>query len=82
MKIYDWRNRAKPFGDLKVGDVFLIHKEDCTHCYMKMEDVADSVSGDELNAVSLERGFVAHFVDDFGVEPISANVIIEEESEG
>lgn len=84
MEVYDWRRgTTKPFGDLKVGDVFLIHIKDRTHCYMKMEDVTDySVSGDELNAVSLAQGFVAYFEDDYGVEPVSARVVIEDESEG
>lgn len=82
MKVYDWRNgKLKPFGDLKVGDVFLVHIKDRTHCYMKVEKVADYASGDELTAVNLEGGFVAYFEDDYGVEPISANVVIEDESE-
>lgn len=82
MRIYDWRNgKLKPFGDLKVGDVFLVYIKNRAHCYMKVEKVADYASGDELTAVSLEEGFVAYFEDDYGVEPVSANVVIEDESE-
>lgn len=83
MKMYDWRHgTTKPFGDLKVGDVFLIHIKGREHCYMKIEDVADSECGDILNAVSLEVGYVAYFEDDYYVEPVSASVILQDESEG
>ena len=82
MKVYDWRRgTAKPFGDLKVGDVFLIHIKGRRHCYMKIDDVADIPSDDLLNAVSLDVGYVAYFEDDYNVEPVSANVVIDDESE-
>lgn len=78
MRVYDWRSHSlKPFGDLKVGDVFLIHIKGRGHCYMKIEDVADSESGDILNAVSLEEGYVAYFEAGCSVEPVSASVVFQ-----
>lgn len=73
MKIKDFRKPVNyNFGDLEPGTVFSIKDS----IYMAIETIEENEFGVPLNAVKLETGELAHYLNDTVVQVIEAELCV------
>lgn len=73
MKIKDFRKPVSyNFGDIEPGTVFTIGG----NFYMAIEPIEENEFGVPLNAVNLETGELAHYLDDTAVQVVEAELCV------
>lgn len=73
MKIKDLRKSpAYCFGDIEPGTVFSVKDS----LYMAIETIVENEFGVPLNAVKLETGELAHYLDDTAVQVVDAELCV------
>ena len=68
MKIKDFRKPGDYFGDIEPGTVFSVKDS----LYMAIESIEENEFGVPLNAVNLETGELAHYLDTTAVQVVDA----------
>lgn len=73
MKIKDLRKSpAYCFGDIEPGTVFSVKDI----IYMAIEPIEENEFGVPLNAVNLETGELAHYLDDTAIQLVEAELCV------
>ena len=73
MKIKDFRKPVNyNFGDIEPGTVFAVKDS----IYMAIESIEENEFGVPLNAVNLETGELAHYLDTTAVQVVDAELCV------
>lgn len=72
MKIKDFRKPGDYFGDIEPGTVFSVKDS----LYMAIESIEENEFGVPLNAVNLETGELAHYLDTTAVQVVDAELCV------
>ena len=73
MKIKDFRKPVNyNFGDIEPGTVFAVKDS----IYMAIEPLEEKELGVFLNAVNLETGELAHYLDDTAIQIVDAELCV------
>ena len=72
MKIKDFRKPEDYFGNIEPGTVFSVNNS----IYMAIEPLEEKELGVFLNAVNLETGELAHYLDTTAVKLIEAELCV------
>ena len=73
MKIKDFRKPVSyNFGNIEPGTVFSVKDS----IYMAIEPIEEDELGVPLNAVNLETGELAHYLDDTAVQVVEAELCV------
>ena len=73
MKIKDFRKPVSyNFGDIEPGTVFAVKDS----LYMAIESIEENEFGVPLNAVNLETGELAHYLDTTAVQVVDAELCV------
>ena len=72
MKIKDFRKPEDYFGNIEPGTVFIVENS----VYMAIEPLEEKELGVFLNAVNLETGELAHYLDTTAVQLVEAELCV------
>lgn len=72
MKIKDFRKPEDYFGNIEPGTVFVVENS----VYMAIEPIEEKELEVLLNAVNLETGELAHYLDDTAVQVVDAELCV------
>ena len=72
MKIKDFRKPEDYFGNIEPGTVFVVENS----VYMAIEPIEEKELGVFLNAVNLETGELAHYLDTTAVQLVDAELCV------
>ena len=72
MKIKDCRKSEDYFGNIEPGTVFVVDNS----IYMAIEPIEENNLGIFLNAVNLETGELAHYLDDDFIQLVEAELCV------
>ena len=72
MKIKDFRKPEDYFGNIEPGTVFIVENS----VYMAIEPIEEKELGVFLNAVNLETGELAHYLDTTAVKLVEAELCV------
>ena len=72
MKIKDFRKPEDYFGNIEPGTVFIVENS----VYMAIEPIEEKELEVLLNAVNLETGELAHYVDDTAIQIVDAELCV------
>ena len=72
MKIKDFRKPEDYFGNIEPGTVFIVENS----VYMAIEPIEEKELEVLLNAVNLETGELAHYLDDTAIQIVDAELCV------
>ena len=72
MKIKDFRKPEDYFGNIEPGTVFVVEN----NVYMAIEPIEEKELGVFLNAVNLDTGELAHYLDTTAVQLVDAELCV------